>query len=369
MSPAPARPAEISRPKAKVQNPFLGMLEAVTLRERGEFEFDGALSPDDVATAWTWIVRDLASDLIDPKALAESDRAREALEALIPDLLERARVALDAAAASPEADRRLTSQIGGEEARTRLPFVVSALRHRALLEKAQGFGRAANGMPDDQSLALALQSMPPSDQPASPFLMFAMVGQMAAPMRLITSAIKIAGGATEPDLVRGGFGPLVDAMLAHAQNQIPILTQIGTFGDVDMICRAVDRFHRLMRAVTGFVELNRGGPWAQIAAGLTRRVSGKLDPKLRDVAPDVNKSLRRREGTDRIDADQLLSALNGMYLLSTIRDCRDSWRSTTCSTRSGHRRARRWKSTSTACSTPCAPIRATPWRPSASMRH
>lgn len=323
--PSPAvRPAETNRPRPKVQNPFLGMLEPVTVRDRGEFEFDGALAPDDVAAAWTWIVRDLAADLIDPRALAESDRAREALEILMPDLLDRARIALDAALASPEADRRLTSQIGGEDVRARLPFVLTALRHRNLLEKAQGFGRAANSMPDEQSLALALQSMPGSNQPGTPFLMFAMVGQMAAPMRLIVAAIKIAGGATEPELARAGFGPLVEAMLAHAQNQIPVLTQVGTFGDMDLVCRAVDRFHRLMRAVTGFVELNRSGPWAHVAAGLTRRVSAKLEPKLRDVAPDVNKSLRRREGTDRIDADQVLSALNGMYLLSTIRDCRDS---------------------------------------------
>jgi hypothetical protein len=324
MSPAPARPAETSRSKPKLQNPFLGILEAVTFRERGEFEFDGALAPDDVAAVWTWIVRDLAADLIDPRALAESERAREALEALMPDLLERARIVLDAALASPEAERRLTSQIGGDEVRARLPFVLAALRHRSLLEKAQGFGRAANSMPDDQSLTLALQSMPGSDQPGTPFLMFAMVGQMATPMRLIAAAIKIAGGATEPDLARAGFGPLVEAMLAHAQNQIPVLTQIGTFGDVDLVCRAVDRFHRLMRAVTGFVELNRGGPWANVAASLTRNVSAKLDPKLRDVGPDVNKSLRRRDGSDRIDADQVLSALNGMYLLSTVRDCRES---------------------------------------------
>jgi len=324
MSPAHARPAETSRPKPKVQNPFLGMLETVTLRERGEFEFDGALSPDDVGAVWLWIVRDLASDLIDPKALAQSDRAREALEILMPDLLERARIAIDAAAASPEADRRLTSQIGGDEIRARLPFVLSALRHRALLEKAEAFGRAANSMPDEQSLTIALQSMPGNDQPGTPFLMFAMVGQMATPMRLITAAIKIAGGATEPDIARAGFGPLVDAMLAHAQNQIPILTQIGTFGDMDLICRAVDRYHRLMRAVIGLIELTRGNDWARIAATLTKHVSDKLDPKLRDVAPDVNKSLRKRDGTDRLDSDQVLSALNGMYLLATIRDCRDS---------------------------------------------
>ena len=38
------------------------------------------------------------------------------------------------------------------------------LRCRALLDKAQSFGRAANGMADEAALALALQSMPLQDQ-------------------------------------------------------------------------------------------------------------------------------------------------------------------------------------------------------------
>lgn len=325
MSPVSVRPAASTPPaRPKAVQPFIGLIDPVTLRERGEFEFDGALAAEDVAAAWTWMVRDLASDLIDPRAAAESDRSREAVEALMPELLERARIALEAAAASREEDRRLMAQLGGEEVRARLPFVLAALRHRGLFEKAGAFGRAANAMPDDASLATALQSMPPGNQPGTPLLMFAMVGQMANPVRLVAAAIRIAGGATEPDLIRAGFGPLIEAMLAHAQDQIPILTQVGTFGDMDLVCRGVDRFHRLMRGVTGFIELNRGGPWAQVTASLIRRTSAKLEPKLRDVAPDVNKSLRRRDGTDRIDNDQVLSALNGMYLLATIRDCRDS---------------------------------------------
>jgi len=327
MPTAPSRPANPERrpgSRAKGVPPFLGLLDPVTLKERGDFEFDCALAHDDVAATWKWILRDLAADLIDEKALDESERSRAAVEALMPDLIGRAQLALDAAAKSPEAGRRLTSQVGGEETRDRLPYVLAAMRCRSLFEKAQGFGRAANGLTDDSSLTLALQSLVASDQNATPFLMFAMVGQMAQPMRLVSAAIRSAGEATEPALIRTGFGPLIDAILAHAQDQIPVLTQVGTFGDMDLICRAVDRYHRLMRAVIGLIELTRGNDWARIAATLTKHVSDKLDPKLRDVAPDVNKSLRKRDGTDRLDSDQVLSALNGMYLLATIRDCRDS---------------------------------------------
>jgi hypothetical protein len=93
---------------------------------------------------------------------------------------------------------------------------------------------------------------------------------------------------------------------------------------MDLVCRSVDRFHRLMRAVTGYVELNRNGRWAAIAAALTKTASERIDPKLRDVAPDLNKALRRRDGADRLDGDQVLSALNGIFLLATVRDSRDS---------------------------------------------
>ena len=179
MPTAPSRPANPERrpgSRAKGVPPFLGLLDPVTLKERGDFEFDCALAHDDVAATWKWILRDLAADLIDEKALDESERSRAAVEALMPDLIGRAQLALDAAAKSPEAGRRLTSQVGGEETRDRLPYVLAAMRCRSLFEKAQGFGRAANGLTDDSSLTLALQSLVASDQNATPFLMFAMVG-------------------------------------------------------------------------------------------------------------------------------------------------------------------------------------------------
>jgi hypothetical protein len=53
-------------------------------------------------------------------------------------------------------------------------------------------------------------------------------------------------------------------------------------------------------------------------------VSERIEPRLREAGPDLNRAMRRREGTDRLDSDQILLALNGVYLLATVRDCRDS---------------------------------------------
>ncbi|RYE11173.1 MAG: hypothetical protein EOP22_01465 [Hyphomicrobiales bacterium] len=302
----------------------MGMIDAVIVDMPVDFSFDGAVSTDEANAAWTWLVRDLAPDLIDIEAVDDTPGNLAALEALMPELLARARKALLDAQSTPDGLRRFKTQLGGDEAWDKLPTVLNALRCRALLDKAQSFGRAANGIADESALALALQSMPLQDQAVAALLMQAAVGQVAVPSRLVMAAIRIAGGATEAALHRAGFQPLIDAILSHAQNQIPPLNQVGTFADMDLVCRAVDRFHRLLRAVGGYVELNRNSRWSTITAGLTKAVSERLDPKLRDVAPDLNKALRKREGADRVDGDQILSALNGMFLLATVRDSRDS---------------------------------------------
>jgi hypothetical protein len=326
MPQTPATPAVAKRATTRrhTGHAFLGVIDAVVVQSPAEFAFDGAISSDDAGAAWTWMVRDLAPDLIDIEAVDDTPGNAAALESLMPELLARARKTVADAQHSPELNRKLHTQLGGDEMFDRLPVVLNALRCRSLLEKAASFGRAANGMTDESQLALALQSMPFNDAPVASLLMMAAVGQIANPSRLITAAIRIAGGASEISITRAGFGPILDAMLAHAQNQLPPLSQIGAFADMDLVCRAVDRFHRLMRALTGYVEISRNGRYALIIAALTKGVSERLDSKLRDVAPDLNKALRKREGTDRLDRDQILAALNGIYLLATVRDSRDS---------------------------------------------
>lgn len=303
--------------------PFFGLIDAVVVSGSAGFDFDGGVAEAHARGVWTWMVRDLAPDLIDANASDEDPAARQALDLLMPELLQRARAAI-AAVATPDAERRIQLQMGGEEAHRRVGVVLNALKCRSLLDKAQAFGRAANGMTDETALGVALQSMPLNDHAVSALLFQAAMGQVSHPGRLMASAIRLAGSATEASLQRAGFAPLIEAILSHAQAQIPALDQHGAFADIDLTCRAIDRFHRLMRAITGYVELGRLTRWSTAVAALTKTVSELVEPKLRDVSPNVNLALRRHSGTDRLDSDQVLAALNGCYVLATIRDCRDS---------------------------------------------
>jgi hypothetical protein len=301
--------------------PFFGLIDAVIVPGTNGFDFDGAICEAHAQGAWVWMVRDLAPDLISDD-LTETPEGRAALDKLIPALIVRAREATTGLTA--EAERRVRVQMGGDDVFRRLPFVLQALKCRGLLDKASAFGRAANAMPDEAALALALQSMPLNDKPVCALLMQAAMAEVTHPHKVMAAAIRIAGSSDERAVQNAGFSMLVDAILAQAQAQIPPLQQYGAFADIDLVCRSVERFHRLIRAVTGYLELGRLTRWSSIVAALIKTVSELLEPKLREVLPDVNLALRRHHGTDWLDTDQVLAALNGCYILNTVRDCRDS---------------------------------------------
>lgn len=301
------------------------MIEAVTVDDPATYPFPGSVLRSHAMAGWTWVYRDLCPDLINPDTILDGSLTAAALEPLMPQLLARIREGL-LLAEEPEAGRRLRAMLGSDEARDALPLLLNALRARPLLAKAQVFGKAINTITDDAALGVALQSMPLQDPPLASMLFHAALGHVANPTRLVTAVIKLSGNATEVTVARSGFSPVIDAIMAHAQNQLHRLQPNGAFADVDLICRSLDRFHRLVRSLTSYIEFARGSRWSTSLSGITKQVSDRIEPRLRDVVPDMNQALRRsREGViDRLDDDRVLAAINGIYLLATIRDCRDS---------------------------------------------
>ncbi|MDB5614095.1 MAG: hypothetical protein JWQ22_1748 [Devosia sp.] len=305
--------------------PFAGILDLILVQDPVQFSFSGSVERAHAEAAWTWVHRDLTPELIDTDRLADGTYTAAELEAIMPQVLLRMKAGIEAAAADPEKDRRLRATLGSAEARDALPGLVLALRSRALLGKAQAFGKAINGMTEDAAIGAALQSVPLKDPALSALLFHAALPQISNPTRLATAIIKLSGNATEAAVIRMGFTPVIEAILAHAQNQILVLQPMGPFADIDLICRSLDRFHRLVRSMTGYIEFARGSRWAQIVSAVTKQVSDRIEPRLRDVVSDINQSLRKgREGSDRVDNDRMLAAINGVYLLATIRECRDS---------------------------------------------
>ena len=320
--PASAAPRRAARAAGR---PFAGLIDVVLVQDPVTYPFAGSVARAHAEAGWTWVHRDLCPDLISAEGVANGNFSAADLEAVMPDVLARMKDALAAIAKDPEKDRRLRAALGGTEARAAIPTLTPSSRSRALLAKAQAFGKAVNSITDDAALGVALQSMPLQDPALAALLFHAALGQIANPTRLITAIIKLSGNATEAAVIRMGFSPVIDAILAHAQSQIHILQPMGAFADIDLVCRSLDRFHRLVRSLSGYIEFARGSRWAMVLSAITKQVSDRIEPRLRDVVSDINQAMRRgREGSDRLDNDRILAAINGVYLLATIRECRDS---------------------------------------------
>ncbi|WIY53684.1 hypothetical protein O9Z70_03845 [Devosia sp. YIM 151766] len=308
-----------------MRRPFCGVIDPILVDEPVLHAFAGSVVREGAMAAWTWLVRDLCPDLISAEAAESGALKPTDLEPVMAEMLARAKKALDKVDTDNEAMRRFRAQFGRDNARDELNVVLAGLRARALLGKAQSFGKAVNTIGEDGALGVALQSMPLSDPQMAALLFHAAVGQVANPTRLITAIIKLSGNAKEDSIARNGFSPLIDAFLAHAQNQLHNLQLMGPFADIDLVCRSLDRFHRLVRALTGYIEFARGSRATQVLSTITKVVSDRVEPRLKEVVTDLNQAMRRpREGTDRIDNDRMLAAMNGIYLLSAVRDCRDS---------------------------------------------
>ena len=306
---------------------FLAIFEDVLVDQPVPIEFDGSIDRAHMRAIWTWLVRDVDPEIQQTLAgIGDINEAKKSLRALFPTILANARDTVAAASAEPEADRRLTGQLGGEDVRRRISVVFNALRCQALLPKAVAFGKASNSLTDEAALGTALQSMPLKETGVAALLLHSVIGQSANPSRVVSSIGQIAGGSTEVVIIAAGFGPVIDGVLAHAQNQISKLAdQNGLFADGDLMCKAVSRFHKLIRAITGYVELERGSRWSKATSEITKKMAERIEPRLREISADVSRSLRKpREGADRVDADRLLAALNGIYLLSAVRNARES---------------------------------------------
>ncbi len=291
------------------------------------FQPAGVIQRSAAIAVWTWLVRDADKDL-NEEALAAIDAGANPQEKSRLSLKVANLIATGISDAKQNADiaRRIQIQLGGQETFDRLQYIETAFRHQQLLSKSVAFGQAINGVRDDSSLKLALQTFPVEDPIVAALMMHAAVGQVQKPNRLVSVVLELSDGDTQRAITASGFAPIVEGLIAHAQSQLTYFTMTQTrFADMDLICRSLDRYHRLIRAVTSITENDKTSAWAQAVSNLIRHMSELIEPRLLKVEIDIRQSLRKaRSGPDRLDSDLLFDALNGLYLLASVREALDS---------------------------------------------
>ncbi len=303
------------------------LIGSVLVQQPILFSSQGAIDFEHATSVWTWLVRD-----VDPTLPHDAQRAlspegtQEIRTALCTKLSSLIAKKITEAKENADLDRRLTIQLGGQEVRSRLGQVKNAFKYYQLLPKAVAFGRAINGVRDENSLKLALKSFPVNDPGVFALMMQAAIGQITNPNRLLCVILSLSGGETQAAVTQAGFAPVLEAMIAHAQNQLWVfINSFGPFADIDLVCQSLERYHRLIRAISTITDGDKNSQWAEKVSGLTRRMSELIEPRLTNVDALIRQALRKpRIGPDQVDSDLLLDALNGLYLLVAVREARDS---------------------------------------------
>ncbi|RDE10456.1 hypothetical protein [Pelagibacterium lacus] len=306
---------------------FLDMLAHVTVEAPIFHSFPGALRADLLAPIWTWMARDIAGSVAARlgDAIASGAEPPAAFGAMLPEILDALKANAEAERLDADRQRRNTIQMGGDGARAMLPRVIMAMRRRPLLEQAAKFGTAVGTLADEAAIGTALQTISIANPVTRALWMQVMVDHIGNPSRMMAAVSALSGGAEEKTVLAAGYGPLVDAILSHAQSQIGLVaSRPALFGDIDGACKAIDRFHRLVRALNYTLEIDRRSPWGRIIADLTGRMSERLERPLREVNANITQALRRPRDNDRIDPDKILEGFNGLYLLMAVRASRDS---------------------------------------------
>ncbi len=294
---------------------------------RPHFDPPGAILVSDAEAIWTWLERDVVPELsAQARKALQQDGNPEILATFTKSLAAQIAEQLQFAQDEPDLLRRIRVQIGDEAAFAHLRHVASGFRCQPYLGKAVAFGRALDRQKDEQAVGLSLSSFPAKNSALMPMLMHAAMSQVSNPARIVTVVTRLSGGATERAITQSGFDTIIDAMTAHAQNQLSLIGDKGHFTDMDLVCRAILRLHAFIRGISIIVENDGHSRWAGRSAKLVAHISDQLAPRIQRVEADVRQALRpSRAGSGGIESDALLEALNGLYLLTTVREARDSF--------------------------------------------
>jgi hypothetical protein len=134
-------------------------------------------------------------------------------------------------------------------------------------------------------------------------------------------------GETEQTVRKSGYGPYGDAMVVNLQQLVDTIEeQAGLFSDIDLMCRAIDRFHRIARVLHYYLDLGKSSQWNHCIEILTGRVSKVLEKRLSEVVPNVTNVLRTPAQKAQIlfTTDHVLQAYNSVYLLDAARNAKES---------------------------------------------
>lgn len=303
---------------------------AVVLTQDKPLVLGASLSKKHLLKFWEWVQRDLDAEFVAEMnsalggSAAPTEQEIEAQLNALADIVEPIR---ENAILDDESRRRLSIQIGGAEVFDSLSTLLLVFRYLAFINSGYLLGHELRSIADVETFSYALEQAHFPSQEVKKLWCLAFVGAIPK-AEILANALAQKTPAKNENAIRAtGLGEYFDALVIEAQRQIETVEQqTGTFRDVDLICRSIDRFHHICRSLQFNLDLPKTTAWVRHLEDLIKRAAIALNGRFSDVVKDVGKVLRPAQGTNKthLDPNEVLQAYNGLYILAATRAARES---------------------------------------------
>jgi len=280
---------------------------------------------------WEWIQRDLDQNAIAEinKSLGGQDQPTEReVELTLGKIIDIVTPIIQSCFRDDELRRRLTIQMGGPAVFETVPVILSAFGYVGYIKSGVRFGRELSGHEDPDALKYALEHIEFPSNDVKGLWCQSFTSGVSRTDILAATIAKLSYASTSEAITKSGFAEFVDALLINAQQQIEIIeNQSGIFKDIDLTCRAIDRFHQIARGLQFHLELSKSSKWNYSLERLVKRGANSLSGKFSDILRDVKKVLgpaQNGKAAGRLDPADVLHAYNGLYILAATRSARES---------------------------------------------
>lgn len=305
------------------------MLEPVMMRS-SPLIFETAIERRLLERFWVWLERDGAPNLVEAlkaKSLEMPLEINRLVATAFREMVEPLEQHYALALKNTEAQRRLTIQLGGFEVYEAYPVILTAIRHYAQLQAAKELAAHISQYDTEEEYSEVVGAIELPVGAGQKLWCTALVHNMVWPGKFMMGVLAHCYGDTEQTVRKSGYGPYGDAMVVNLQQLTDTIEeQAGVFSDVDLMCLAIDRFHRIARILHSYLDLGKSSQWNHCIEILTVRVAKALEKRLSVVVPNVTKVLRTPTESAQalFTTDQVLQAYNGVYLLDAARHAKES---------------------------------------------
>lgn len=315
--------------KFGVQGAAFELLQPIAMRST-PLIFGMAIEKKHLEKFWVWLEREGAPEQIaqlKKETLKDPKQAEQLIAHAFKDLVKPLQHQLDSAHANKEVQRRLTIQLGGFDVYEAFPLIITAFKNIDKLRAAKDLAAHVKQYETEEEFSDLVGAIELPSGPVQKLWCTAFIHHMAWPGKFMVGVLDHCFGETEMAVRKSGYGPYGDAMITNLQQLEDIIEeQAGVFSDIDLMCLAIDRYHRIARVMHYYLELGKSSQWNHGLEVLTSRVSNVLEKRLSQVVANVTSVLRTPAQKAQIlfTTDQVLQAYNSVYLLDAARNAKES---------------------------------------------